>query len=61
AAIQRLSTLRPGPGLATARAVAKISHMLSQNGHMLRVRWVPGHTEVSGNELADSCAKRAAE
>jgi ribonuclease HI len=60
AAIQRLTSLRPGPGQTTAITVARISRQLAKRELSLWVQWVPGHTAVDGNEKADGLAKEAA-
>ena len=57
----RTRRCRPGQCLVYAfhREVASLLRI--RHGFKLRVVWVPGHTDVAGNELADLHAKRAAQ
>jgi hypothetical protein len=32
-----------------------------QNGNTITIRWVPGHADIEGNEVADKQAKRVAQ
>ena len=59
AAIQRLNTLKPGPGQSTSLALSSISNNLHAFETTITVQWVPGHTDVPGNELADKLAKKS--
>jgi ribonuclease HI len=59
AAIQRLNTFKPGPGQSTSLALSNISNNLHALKTTITVQWVPGHTDVPGNELADKLAKKA--
>ena len=59
AAIMRVANLKPGPGQETAVAVAKASNALKALNSTITVQWVPGHTNVPGNEAADRLAKKA--
>ena len=59
AAVQRISTLKPAPGQAAAITVAKVSKLLQEHNITLTIQWVPGHTDVEGNEKADQLAKAA--
>lgn len=40
--------------------IAQLSNVLLKAGVMISFVWVPAHIGVAGNELADSCAKKAA-
>jgi ribonuclease HI len=57
AAIQRLNILKPGPGQSTSLVLSKISSNLYALKSTITVQWVPGHTDVPGNELADKLSK----
>ena len=35
------------------------AELAKSRGALISINWVPGHTEVYGNELADSLAKQA--
>lgn len=51
---------KPG-GLAVRDLVYQRAKELVANGHLVTLRWVPGHSKAEGNERADSAAKRAAD
>src|SRR5690606_9219718 len=58
AAIQRLQHKRPGPGQQTASTIHKtISDLYSTYRIHTYINWVPGHTDVDGNETADQLVK----
>jgi ribonuclease HI len=60
AAVMRVATLKPGPGQEIAIAVSNASHILKELNHStITVQWVPGHTNIPGNEAADRLAKEA--
>ena len=58
AAIRRLQHNQPGPGHQTATAIHTIINHLHSNFQIhTYINWVPGHTEVDGNKIADKLAK----
>lgn len=61
AAISRAQTGGIGPGQAFSRAIIEASERLKNRGCSVTLRWKPSHKGVEGNEVADGCAKQAAE
>ena len=60
AAMRRISDDRPGPGQAMAiRGIIGAMKTHQQRAN-ISVHWVPGHTGVAGNEVADQWAAEAA-
>jgi ribonuclease HI len=59
-ALQRCQDDRPGPGQAFAITFLKWAEKLYESGNTLCLRWVPGHKDIEGNEVADVWAKSAA-
>ena len=58
AALQRLQHQRYGPGHGMATLIHQQVNMLHYRHRIpVNIHWVPGHTEVSGNETADFLAK----
>jgi hypothetical protein len=63
AALQGLTANEPGPGKYMLDAIHnEISRAMEKNGRdKIRLRWIPGHEGVEGNEAVDIEAKKAAE
>ena len=60
AAIQRIRSDGPGPGQHWARAVTEVCTRLMARENEVTVLWVPAHSAIEGNEVADVYAKEAA-
>jgi ribonuclease HI len=58
ATIKCFNTLKPSPRQSTSLAPSKISQNLLALKTTISVQWVPGHTDVPGNELADQLGKK---
>ena len=61
AAVTRVQSDSTGPGQRFAIAVAEVCSRLSSRENTLTLRWVPSHSDIEGNEVADDWAKMAAE
>ena len=61
AAIYRLKTLSDRPGQECQIRTGLATELAIRKGASITINWVPGHTNVPGNELADSLAKEATE
>jgi ribonuclease HI len=63
AAIQRCTTPHPTPGQhLSLQIINNLQTILNARPNTkVNIQWVPGHTEVIGNEAADRCAKQAAD
>jgi ribonuclease HI len=61
AAIHRLNTLSDKPGQECQIRTSSATELAISKGASVTINWVPGHTNVPGNELADSLAKEATE
>ena len=61
AAIRRSLSLAATAGQHLAiRIIDNLSNILQARPDInINIQWVPGHTEVAGNEIADRCAKEA--
>ena len=60
AAMRRLLDDRPGPGQQEAVRGIFGARRLCQGGADVSIHWVPGHTGITGNEIADQWAVDAA-
>ena len=59
-AIKRYLHDHPGPGQSLQKALNRWCQELGERGNTLAIKWVPGHADVEGNEVADFWAKQAA-
>ena len=59
AALLRLETTSDNPGQACQIRTSVATNIAINKGASVTLAWVPGHTGVLGNELADSLAKEA--
>jgi ribonuclease HI len=59
AAISRAASLHRGPGQEVAHHIHETAHDLHAYAVTITVHWVPGHTDIPGNEAADRLAKQA--
>jgi len=59
-AIKRCLHDHPGPGQSLQKAHNRWCKELGERGDTLAIKWVPGHADVEGNEVADFWAKQAA-
>jgi ribonuclease HI len=60
AAITRASCLTRGPGQETAWNINDVALNLHTSDTAITIHWVPGHTNIPGNDDADTLAKQAA-
>ena len=60
-AIRRTMSDSLGPGQQWARAIIEVATRLMASSNEVRILWVPAHSGIRGNEVADSFAKEAAE
>jgi ribonuclease HI len=61
AALHRLKNLSDEPGQECQIRATLATELAISKGATISINWVPGHTNVPGNELADSLAKEATE
>ncbi|APA14489.1 hypothetical protein SS1G_06411 [Sclerotinia sclerotiorum 1980 UF-70] len=59
AGLFRLKTPSDSPGQSCQIKAIKAAEAIQNKGAEISLNWVPGHTSVQGNELADSLAKEA--
>lgn len=59
AGLHRLKTPSDNPGQACQIRASQAAELAKDKGAAISINWVPGHTDVFGNELADSLAKEA--
>jgi len=60
-AIKRCFHDRLGPGQQLQRTLNGWCREMGERGDSLTIRWVPGHANIEGNEVADFWAKNAAQ
>ena len=56
-AVKRIAKPTPGPGFNLVISILKHARLLENRGIQLHISWVPGHSDVEGNEHADRLAK----
>ena len=59
AGLYRLKIPSDNPGQACQIRAIQAAELAKSRGASISINWVPGHTKVYGNELADSLAKQA--
>jgi hypothetical protein len=59
AGLHRLRTPSDNPGQACQFRTIEAAFHIANKGATVSLHWVPGHTEIPGNELADALAKEA--
>ena len=59
AGLYRLKTPSDHPGQSCQIRASTATELIRRKGAKVSLNWVPGHTDVVGNELADSLAKEA--
>jgi len=60
AAIYRIKTPSDNPGQVWQLRCMQAAQKVVEAGSRISLHWVPGHTDVAGNETADQLAKEAA-
>jgi ribonuclease HI len=61
AGLNRLRTPSDAPGQACQIRTGTAAQVVKERGATISLNWVPGHTKIEGNEMADSLAKEATE
>jgi ribonuclease HI len=59
AGLHRLQTTSDNPGQACQLRSIRAAQSIIDQGASVTINWVPGHTDITGNEIADSLAKEA--
>jgi ribonuclease HI len=59
AGLYRLKAPSDNPGQSCQIRAIQAAELAKRKGASISINWVPGHTEVYGNELADSLVKQA--
>jgi hypothetical protein len=59
AGLQRLKTPSDNPGQNCQIRAISAAKVIVAKGASIRLEWVPGHTDIEGNEKADELAKEA--
>jgi len=55
--VKRIAKPTPGPGFNLVISILKHARLLENRGIQLHISWVPGHSDVEGNEHAERLAK----
>ena len=61
AGLQVLQQRHPNDNVGLVTATLGSLHSLAAQGRRARLKWIPSHVGVLGNEAADTAARRAAE
>jgi ribonuclease HI len=61
AALRRMQDANPGPRQGITKTIVERERILRHAGWKIEYHWVPGHSKVEGNEVADKAAKDAAQ
>jgi ribonuclease HI len=59
AAITWLNTLKPGPWRSNSLAFSNMSNNIHALKSTIIVQWIPGHTDIPGNELANMLVQKS--
>jgi hypothetical protein len=57
--LHRLRTPSDRPGQACQIRASQVAELAQSKGATISIDWVPGHTDIYANELADSLPKQA--
>jgi hypothetical protein len=61
AALRRMQDANPGPGQRITKTIVERERILRHARWKIEYHWLPGHSKVEGNEVADKAAKDAAQ